>query len=352
MRVSVSLMYDVCLPLPASMTIHAGPCVESPTPMMWFPGLVLQQNKLTKTVFHKSQFIVLGGHDCGHMIPHVTIPASPMSLLYTAFSARKVTFASSKVKANGAPIGCTEIFTPYLPLPMSCCASPVPLPIGFPAFNWLNTVSVGLSQRDIAAGFFAIACNIVSKLIRSLKWFKGGYDGLARELVGAANFRDWVAKNIFASLSGAAKIVLTGDGNQVRLDLGSGYAGMRLSWKTSPDDRLKAEREYQLVPIQVALAHSDKRDGTSSDQSAVNLGSPVGTSGYQQTKTYDRDGTLVKQQTQTTSPYGDVDVRDDYPTGTAAKSGQHTLPADDRAASAAAGRAASSSPASSWGMPL
>jgi len=77
MRVSVSLMYDVCLPLPASMTIHAGPCVESPTPMMWPPGLALQQNKLTRTVFHKSQFIVLGGHDCGHMIPHITIPASP-----------------------------------------------------------------------------------------------------------------------------------------------------------------------------------------------------------------------------------------------------------------------------------
>ena len=286
MRVSVSLTYDICLPIPLSMTYHAGPCVESPTPMMWPPGLALQQNKLTRTVFHKSQFIVLGDHDCGHMIPHVTVPASPMSLLYTAFSTRKVMFASSRVKANGAPIACTELFAPHVPLPMSCCGSPVPLPIGFPALNALNTVGVGLSQRDIVAGFFAIACNTLGKLIRSLKWFEGGYDGLAKELVGAANFKDWVVKNIFASLSGAAKIVLTGDGNQVRIDLGSGYAGMRLSWKTSPDDRLKTKREYQVGPVQVRLTHREERAGTTSDQSTLDvLVPPAETDNFESTKT-------------------------------------------------------------------
>jgi len=38
--------------------------------------------------------------------------------------------------------------------------------------------------------------------------------GSQRNWWAPPNFKDWVVKNIFASLSGAAKIVLTGDGNQ------------------------------------------------------------------------------------------------------------------------------------------
>jgi hypothetical protein len=276
MRVKVSLTNDICLPLPASTTIHGGLCFELPTPMMWPPGFVLQQNKLTTTVFHKSKFIVLGDHDCGHMIPHIAVPASPMSMLYTAFSGRKMMFASSKVKANGAPIGCSEVFGPHAPLPMLCCGSPVALPIGFPVLSWLNTVSVGLSKRDIVAGGVSYAASILGKLIGCLPFFKSGYDGLVKELVGAANIKEWALKNIMASLAGMAKIAVTGDGKWARVELGSGYAGMRLSWKTSPDDRLKAEREYQVARGQLGLTHSDKRGGTTSDQSTYIVGSMTG----------------------------------------------------------------------------
>ena len=276
MRVKVSLTNDICLPLPASITIHGGLCFELPTPMMWPPGVALQQNKLTTTVFHKSKFIVLGDHDCGHMIPHIAIPASPMSLLYTAFSKRKMMFASSKVKANGAQVGCTEIFGPHLPLPMSCCGSPVSFPIGFPILSWLNTVSVGLSLRDVVAGGVSYAADIVTKLVGSLPFFKGGYEGLVKELVGEANIKAWALKNILSSLAGMAKFALTGDGKLARLDLGSAYAGMELSWKTSPEDRLKAERQYQVARGQFGLTHSDKRDGTTSDQSTYSVGSMTG----------------------------------------------------------------------------
>ncbi len=276
MRVKVSLTNDICFPFPASMTTHGGLCFELPTPMMWPTGFALQQNKLTTSVFHKSQFIVLGDHDCGHMIPHITIPASPASLLYTAFSKRAMMFAASKVKANGAPIGCAEIFALHPPLPMSCCGSPVSLPIGFPVFSWLNTVSVGLSSLDIVAGAVSYAVKLLGKLIGRLPFFKGGYGELVTDLVGAANIKEWALKNILASLVGMAKIALTGEGKCVRVDLGSGYAGMGLSWRTSPTERLRAEREYQEGPVQLRLSHSDRRDGTSSDQSTTSVGSMAG----------------------------------------------------------------------------
>lgn len=355
MRVKVSLMGDVCAPVPLSMTIHDGACVEMATPMMWPPGFALQQNKLTTTVFHKSQFIVLGDHDCGHVIPHVTIPlANPKLLFYIAFSKRKVMFAASKVKANGSQVGCTELIGFHVPLPMLCCGSPVSLPNGFPMFNWLNTVSVGLGLGDVLAGFVAIAIDVLGKLLCDLKWFKGGYDGLAKELVGAANLKQWALKNALASLSGAAKLVLTREGKYLRVELGSGYAGFQVSWKRSPDDRMKAERQYQVWTTQVGLAHGDRRNGTTSDQSTVSEGSQTGTRSSQLTKTHDSKGNLIEQKTQTTTTGDEVDVLGEGASDMTAVSRQHTttLQADGHATSTAVTYAGSPSPAASWGVPL
>jgi len=150
------------------------------------------------------------------------------------------------------------------------------LPIGFPLFSWLNTVSVKLSSLDIVASAVSYAAKILAKLIGRLPFFKGGYGELITELVGAANIKEWALKNIISSLAGMAKIALTGEGKCVRVDLGSGYAGMRLSWKTSPEDRLRAEREYQEGPVQLRLSHSDRRDGATSNQSTTSVGSMAG----------------------------------------------------------------------------
>lgn len=353
MRVKVSLMGDVCCPVPLSFTVHDGPCFEMPTPMMWPPGLALRQNKLTATVFHKQQFIVLDEHDCGHLIPHITIPpTNPKLPLYIAFSKRKVMFASSKVKANGAPVGCTQFLGPFVP--MLCCGSPVSLPNGFPSFNWLHTASVGLSMGDIAAGLVTFASSVLGNALCRLKWFDGGYEGLAKELVGSANLKGWLLKAGLGCLSGAARIALTGEGKRARIEIGSGYAGMRVAWRQSPEDRLKAEREYQVGPMQVGLAHSDKRDGTSSDQSTLSVGSPIGTGSSQLTNTYDSNGNLAEQETQRTATGGVVDFFGDGPADTAAISGQNTttLQADGHATSTTVGYAGSSSAAGSWGMPL
>jgi hypothetical protein len=245
--------------------------------MMWPPGLALQQNKLTATVFHKAQFIVLESHDCGCMIPHLTIPPSNLKLaLIIAFSKRKVMFSSSKVKANGAQIGCTEIGGPPVPLPMLCCGSPISLPNGFPSFNALHTVSVGLSAGDVAAGLLSIVCSALGSLVCSLERFKGGYEGLAKELVGAANWKEWGFKTAVGCLCGTTKVALTGDGKLVRVEIGSGYAGLRIASKELSEGGSNVEREYQVGPAQVRLAHSDRPDATSSDQSTLSVGSPIG----------------------------------------------------------------------------
>jgi hypothetical protein len=348
-------MGDVCAPVPLSMTIHDGACVEMATPMMWPPGFALQQNKLTTTVFHKSQFIVLGDHDCGHVIPHVTIPlANPKLLFYIAFSKRKVMFAASKVKANGSQVGCTELIGFHVPLPMLCCGSPVSLPNGFPMFNWLNTVSVGLSIGDVLAGFVAIAINVLGKLLCDLKWFKGGYDGLAKELVGAANLKQWALKNALASLSGAAKLVLTGEGKLLQLEVGSGYAGLGFSVEHKREGQLKVGGEAHILGTKADAAFAVNSDGTTSRQWTNSQGSIQGTTSTKHTSTYRTDSQLAEETTQTTTTGDEVDVLGEGASDMTAVSRQHTttLQANGHATSTAVTYAGSPSPAASWGLPL
>jgi hypothetical protein len=290
--------------------------------------MALQQNKLTTTVFHKAQFVVLEGHDCGHAIPHVTIPPANVKLPLTiAFSKRKVMFSASKVKANGAQIACTEL---AVQLPMLCCAAPASLPIGFPSCNSLHTVSVGLSNGDFAAGLFALICGVLGSLICRLEGFQGGYEGLVKELVGAANWKEWGFKTALGCLSGAAKVALTDDGKVVRVEIGSGFAGMRIASKQLSEGGSKLEREYQVGPMQVGLAHTDSPDATTTDQSTLSVGFPTGTDSSQVTETHDDNGRPVKKITQTTT----------------------TLGPDGQATSTTVSWAGSSSPAGSWGTPL
>jgi hypothetical protein len=81
------------------------------------------------------------------------------------------------------------------------------------------------------------------------------------------------------------------------------------------------------------------------------VGSPIGTGSSQLTNTYDSNGELAEQKTQTTATGGAVDY---YAGDTAAIADQHTttLQADGHATSTTVGYAGSSSPAESWGMPL
>jgi hypothetical protein len=197
----------------------------------------------------------------------------------------------------------------------------------------------------------AIACNVLGSLVCRLEGFKGGYQDLTKELVGAANWKEWGFKTVLGCLSGATKLALTGDGKVLRVEIGSGYAGLRVASKELSEGGTKVEREYQLGPVQVGLAHTDRPDATTCDQSTLSVGSPIGTGSSQDTETHDSNGRLTAQTTQTTITGGAVN----YDSGdTAAISNQDTttLQADGQVTFATSGYAGSSSPAESWGMPL
>jgi len=355
MRVKVSLMGDVCLPRPASMTIHDGLCFEMPTPMMWPPGLALQQNKLTSTVFHKTQFVVLEGHNCGYVIPHVTIPlTNPKLPLYIAFSSRKVMFSSSKVQANGAQVGCTEIGGAPVPIPMFCCGSPISVPNGFPSFNSLHTVSVGLSIGDIVAGFIAIASEMLGESLCERWGLKaGGLAGLAAKLLGASTLQEWALKQALGALSGCARIAATQEG-KLNVEVGSGYARARASQEFTRDGHNTLGRiRLNAANEELGYAYIANPGGTTNHQWTGSIGTPVGSGSIQRTNTYG-GGRLVEQKTRTTASGGAVNVHPEGPPDTATISAQHTsiVQVDGQAISTTADYAGSSSAAGSWGVPL
>ena len=48
--------------------------VELPAPQNWPGGRLTSSGRLTRTVTHRGQAIVQGGHDQGRFLPHVTFP--------------------------------------------------------------------------------------------------------------------------------------------------------------------------------------------------------------------------------------------------------------------------------------
>lgn len=244
MRVKLSLMGDMCIPQPALLSVHdAWPCVEMPTPVMWTPGFVLQQNNLTKTVFHKSQFMALEGHDCGHMIPHLGPgPILPRLPVIIAFSKRTMVFSSSTVKAEDNQIACTQINS-MLALPMLTCGSPVPLPNSFPMFNWLHNVSVNLTVGDLLAGFASVLVMMVGEgLIALHKLNEGPLKGVFKELAGAASLTHFCLKAAIGLAVSAVRLVGTQE-TQLKLELFSGYAGIKGSIQSKRDGRLGVAAE-------------------------------------------------------------------------------------------------------------
>jgi hypothetical protein len=273
--------------------------------MMWPPGLALQQNKFTSTVLHKYQFMVLDGHDCGYMIPHVTSPPTPKLPLTIMFSGRKVMFSASKVKTNGTSVGCACIFTFAMPTPMLCCAFPVSLPIGFPPLNALHTVTVGMTLADWFAGAIAIVLTMVVDAICS---YAGGKSGLSDEvaaLLGFANLRQFLLKAGLGIATGAVKMALTGEGN-IQIGVGSGYAGFQVSVGRTQEGNWTAGAQVNAVvpmtptSVQGGYQHSWNADGTSSNQWTGSAGSPVGTATTQQTTNYNADGSVASTTTQNT----------------------------------------------------
>ncbi len=155
------LCHFIAPPLPMAIS----PSNEMLATQMWPPGYALNQNKLTKKIFHKGFFIVLDGHDIGALIPDLT-PANMANAYYAVmwpFSSRKIAFNTSKVEMEKTPVGCTQPFA--VPLPMMTCGDPVSAPTAFPFTNKFNTVVVGMTIRDLIAGLVGIAISVAIDLI-------------------------------------------------------------------------------------------------------------------------------------------------------------------------------------------
>jgi hypothetical protein len=268
----VSISTDLTLPLiPPLITWHdfayvtpplAGVtmCLEFPVTIMWPPGFALAQNKLSTTVFHKMMPIALDGHNCGHMIPHVTIPLAPFNTMLPyqiLFSSRKMAFSSSKVKANTAQVACNL----FVLLPMTCCANPVTLPNGTAITNLANNVEVGLTWADVLAGFLVIGMTMAAD-----KFFLRSQPKVP-DFKFASVFEKFVApitkkgltslakKTLVGLATSAARLLITGEGS-VSVKVGSDYANVGVGYARTSDGAWSISASGQVaapVPPTAAL---------------------------------------------------------------------------------------------------
>jgi hypothetical protein len=321
-----STQHDFLAPPPAPTPTPIVPCIEIPVPVMWPVGFGLQQNKLTTTVLHKFQFIMLEGHDCGYMIPHVSNPPVNLMLpIIIAFSSRKAVFSASKVKANGTAVGCSQVL-PF-PVPMMTCASPFGQPTSMPPMNALNNVEVGMTWADIAAGVIGIVLSIVgdlvaaklSKLPKPLPGFpnmmnspatklledmgmgaaKSGVYGKALgalygKLAGGSSIGTYAVKTAAASAAGAAKFLLTGEGS-VKVSVGSNYLGGSFTKTRTLDGKTQYTGQVQggnpsAGTKSAAVQHSSNPDGTTSVQTSTTSATSKGQDQHKSKTDYDAEG--------------------------------------------------------------
>ncbi len=179
------------------------------------PGVVLHTAKLTRTVRHRTHSIVQQRHDCGPMIPHLTLPmvANPWLLVIIPGSSSKVHMGASTLKVNGKAAGMTNCT-----IPMLTCAFPAPVPTAFSVLTFTNTVKAGLLPVDLLAGAAAMVFNMavsaaLKNIFPSSAPLPGGAateallrEGLKKMLPGVFNPPKWLAKQ---GLNAAAKLVVS-----------------------------------------------------------------------------------------------------------------------------------------------
>lgn len=172
MQVNVNIIYDFTLGM-GTHNLLMPPAVPKPTPtfaieipatQMWTMGFLCGQNKFSngsKPVFHKGVYIALEGHNQGMLIPDVTIP--PSNAWYAVmwpFSSRKIMFSASTVQMNGTNVACSQLIG-LPPLPQIACGDPVSLPLTWSMITFTNTLTVGMTLKDLIIGVVAIAVSVL-----------------------------------------------------------------------------------------------------------------------------------------------------------------------------------------------
>ncbi len=219
---------------------------------MWPPGRALDQNKLSDTVLHRMLPIALDGHDCGHMIPHVTIPPVPLNVLlpfHFLFSSRKMAFSSSKVKANGARVA-NQLLVSF---PMTCCAEPVTSPFGATT-NITNSVMVGLTSTDQLYGALDLACRLAVEFALRTKVKAPGLDWKSVfEKFAVPVTKKGLKKllqKIAPGVASACARILIHDEGRVSLQVGTAYVNAGLTYTRAADGTWSVSASGQVgVPV-------------------------------------------------------------------------------------------------------
>lgn len=137
-----SLHYFVPIPVPAPPTVM--PAVEIPIPQAWPIGVAMGSVKKTSTVLVNGKAAIQTGHDCGKLIPQITIPINNAMLpLHLVGSSRETIFKCFSVRMDKAQTACTTLW-----LPMLSCGNPVSVPLTFTPTNVMRGVFVGASAAD------------------------------------------------------------------------------------------------------------------------------------------------------------------------------------------------------------
>lgn len=224
------LMHGVLLPPPVVPPAVPTFSVEMIATFMWTLGFAMNQNKFTngaKPVTHKGMWIALDGHDCGMMIPDITVPPAP-NIWYPMmwpFSSRKPIMAASTVKMNGTAVACAQ-WIGLPPIPMMSCGEPVSVPVCWSAISITNTVQVGMTFTDMLIGLITTVASVVTDLIFSkLPGNTFGQVALANAFKGLSPV---------SALAGFATSALTGNAT-LSGSIGLPFANVSVSFTPFPD---------------------------------------------------------------------------------------------------------------------
>lgn len=168
MNLPVNITTDIVL----EGAVHPAPIPPVPnasvagTVQGHLPGIWTHTAKLTRGVTHKGHPLVQQRHDCGAMIPHVTLPlySNPWYAVIMPTSSCKVLFGASTVKANGKSMGMAGIGQ-GITLPMMTCGYPSSMPTAIPISTFNNTVNAKMLPLDLLAGCLSMALKIISDAI-------------------------------------------------------------------------------------------------------------------------------------------------------------------------------------------
>ncbi|WP_437482575.1 hypothetical protein WME75_41120 [Sorangium sp. So ce1014] len=146
------------LPIPPAPPPTIVPAIEVPIPHGWPFGESAGKVQKTTTVFVNGKNVVLDQHDCGPLIPQITIPPAnsflPMQLLQ---SKRAVIVTCFSVRMNGKTTACTSHWPP---LPLLTCGQPMSMPATFTFTNPCMNVHVGMSGTDLIGGIMRTAATM------------------------------------------------------------------------------------------------------------------------------------------------------------------------------------------------